>query len=59
MTKPSQALATFKEKEILHLLNGTNLVVNLRASFQDNQNIYIVMELVEGLNLAEFMELRS
>lgn len=33
LTKPSQALATFKEKEILHLLNFTDFVVNLRASF--------------------------
>lgn len=54
--KTTSALTLFREKEILRHLKESKYVVNLRASFQDKTNIYIVMELVDGLNLAEFLQ---
>lgn len=49
-------MRTEKEVEILEALNNTEGVVKVYDQFPLNDNFYIVMELVEGINIEQYIQ---
>ena len=49
-------MRTEKEVEILETLNSTEGIVKVYDQFPLNDNFYIVMELVEGMNIEQFVQ---